>query len=223
MTDDSGCTDIGCCCDSSSVANGSDAVEFGDHRLDPVQLAVRSAAFRLLIDSGQPAAIASIAKAAGVEPAKAAEVLDGFTRTGNVSMKGDRVVGIAGLSIEPTQHRIELAVGQRWTWCALDAIGIVGTVGDGVIHSQVADGAMRLNVRNGELESNDLAVLIPDGYGMTSAVDQWCPLANFFPTVASATAWAKSNGVEGKATSVTAIASQLIERWRTVLNHHQPQ
>jgi len=101
LADDSGCTDIACCCDASSVANGSDAVEFGDHRLDPVQLTVRAAAFRLLVDSGQPVDIASIAKAAGVERAKATEVLDGFARTGNVSLKGDRVVGIAGLSIEP--------------------------------------------------------------------------------------------------------------------------
>lgn len=90
-----------------------------------------------------------------------------------------------------------------------------------MIHSHVADGPMRLNVRNGEIESNDLTALIPDGYGMTSAVDQWCPLANFFPNEASATASAKSNGVEGKATSVTAIASQLIEWWTSVLNHHE--
>jgi hypothetical protein len=108
--------------------------------------------------------------------------------------EGDRVVGIAGLSIEPTQHRIELAVGQRWTWYALDAVGIVGTIGDGVIHSQVADGPMQLNVEDGEIESNDLAVLIPDGYGMTSSVDEWCPLANFFPTEASATVGATSTG-----------------------------
>lgn len=196
-------------------------VGFGDRGLDSVQLAVRAAAFDLLLDTGQPAAITSIAASAGVDPATAAEVLEGFARTGNVSLKGDRVVGVAGLSVEPTRHRIELTVGRRWTWCALDAIGIVGAIGDGVIHPELGEGQKQLNVRDGEIEWNDLAVLIPDGYGMTSAVDQWCPLANFFPTVASATVWAESNGVQGQAMSVTAIASQLIERWASVLNHHQ--
>lgn len=223
MSDDADCTDIGCCCDVSSVTDGSDAVEFGDHRLDPVQLTVRAAAFRLLLDLGQPAAIAPIAEAAGVDGAKATEILDGFARTGNVSLKGDRVVGIAGLSVEPTRHRIELTVGRRWTWCALDAIGIVGAIGDGVIHSEMGEGEHELKVRNGEIESNDLAVLIPDGHGMTSAFDQWCPLANLFPDVASAIVWAESNRVKGQAMSVTAIASQLIERWASVLNHDQHQ
>ena len=101
MADDTGCTDTGCCGEAWAVPNGSDAVELGDHRLEPVQLNVRAAAFRILLDSGQAPAIASIAEAARVDVAKATDVLDGFARTDNVSLKGDRVVGIAGLSIEP--------------------------------------------------------------------------------------------------------------------------
>ena len=135
MPDDTGCTDIGCCYEGPSVADSGGAVEFGDHRLDPVQLTVQASAFGLLGATGRH----SLDRRNGrCRPGHGAEVLDGFARTGNVSLKGDRVGGIAGLTIEPTQHRIELAVGQRWTWCALDAIGIVGTIGDGVIHSQVA-------------------------------------------------------------------------------------
>lgn len=39
-------------------------------------------------------------------------------------------------SVEPTRHLIDVEVGRRWTWCALDAVGIVGALGAGVIYSQ---------------------------------------------------------------------------------------
>lgn len=219
---DQGCIDADCCCDASPVENSS-AVEFGDHRLDPAQQTVRAAAFKLLLESGQPADMASIAEAAGVDRATASNVIEGFASTGNVSLQGNLVVGIAGLSVEPSRHRIELDLGRRWTWCALDAVGIVGAIGDGVIYSEMADGRVQLDVKSGGIESDQLAVLVPDGYGMTSSVDEWCPLANFFPIEASATGWAESHGVKGQAIPVTVIAPQLIERWRTVLNHYSPE
>jgi len=220
---DTGCTDADCCgCESSALKGGPSGVEFGDHRLDSVQWAVRAAAFRLLLDEGQPAAMTSIAEAAGVGVTTTLEVLEGFAKTGNVSFAGDQVVGIAGLSVEPTQHRIDLAAGRRWTWCALDAVGIVGAIGDGVIHSEMAQCPVQVHVKDGEVESTNLAVFVADGYGMTSAVDQWCPLVNFFATLESATAWAEEFGVAGRSIPVTTIAPQLIERWRLVLNHHQP-
>ncbi len=220
---DSGRSEVDCCCEPSVAEGSQDSVEFGDHRLDPIQLRVRATAFKLFLHTGQPAHVGSIAEAAGVDLAATIEVLGGFTRTGNVSMTGERVVGIAGLSVEPTRHRIELELGRRWTWCALDAVGIVGAIGDGVIHSETTDGHVRLEVMGGDVESNHLAVLVPDGDGMTSSVDQWCPLANFFPTAAAATAWAEANGVKGRAIPVTTVAPQLIERWRRVLDRERPE
>lgn len=222
-SDDTGCAEAGCCGELSVAEGGQSGVEFGDHRLNQVQRAVRAAAFRILLDKGQPAAVASVADAAGLEVAATIGLLEGFAQTGNVSFAGDQVVGIAGLSVEPTHHRIDLALGRRWTWCALDAVGIVGALGDGVIHSEMADRRVQLQVKDGEVESTDLAVFVAEGYGMTSAVDQWCPLVNFFPTIESATAWADESGVSGRSIPVTTISSQLVERWQSVLNHHQPE
>lgn len=216
-----GCTDLDCCCDPSAADGNQDGVAFGDQRLDPVQQAVGADAFKLLLESGQPVTMASIAEAASVDLVAAIEVLGGFARTGNVSMKGEQVVGITGLSVEPTRHRIELDFGRRWTWCALDAVGIVDAIGDGVIHSEMVEGHVRLQINGGEVESNDLAVFVAEGDGMTSAIDQWCPVVNFFPSSASATGWAAERGVAGRPVLVAKIASQLIERWRSVLNYHQ--
>ena len=36
----------------------------------------------------------------------------------------DRVVGIAGLTLEPTKHRLALDGKELHTWCAIDAVGI---------------------------------------------------------------------------------------------------
>jgi hypothetical protein len=62
----------------------------------------------------------------------------------------------------------------------------------------------------------------PNGYGMTSAVDQWCPLVNFFPTLQAATDWAAQSGTPGRPLPVAGIALQMIERWRMILNHWPP-
>ena len=94
------------------------------------------------------------------------------------------------MSTEPTRHRVELKVGTRWTWCALDAVGIVGAVGDGIIVSATNSGALVLEVRDGKVEPTDAAVFIADGYGMTSTMEEWCPLVNFFTTVDDAETWA---------------------------------
>jgi hypothetical protein len=184
---------------------------------------VRAATFRLLLEKGGSVPVASVAAATHLDADTVRRVFDGFATTGNIKLHGGNVIGIAGLSVEATRHRIELAGGARWTWCALDAIGIVGAIGDGVIHSDIDNGCVRLEVRGGEIEVNDLVVLVPDSYGLTSSVDQWCPLANFFPTAEAATAWAERNQVNGQAIHMTAIAPQLIERWSALLDHHQSQ
>lgn len=81
MPDDPACTDSGCCCDTFPMEDGSDSIEFGDDRLDPDRLATRSAAFRLLLDTGQSADITAIARAADVDQATVTEVVKGFART----------------------------------------------------------------------------------------------------------------------------------------------
>lgn len=73
------------------------------------------------------------------------------------------------------------------------------------------------------MESTDLAVYVAEGYGLTSAVDQWCPLVNFFPNLESATAWAEATDVPGRSIPVTTISAQLIERWQSVLHYDSPE
>lgn len=114
-------------------------VEFGDRRLDPIELAVRAAGFRLLLDSGQPASIASIAGAEVVDPTATTHVLEGFARTGNVSIDGDQVMTIAGSLSPPPAFGSSLRRVDGGP-DVLDAVGIMGALGAGVIYSQTTLG-----------------------------------------------------------------------------------
>lgn len=122
------------------------------------------------------------------------------------------------MSVDPTRHRIDVEVGRRWTWCAIDAVGIVGAIGNGVIQSETNDGMVELHIRQGKI-TPDLAVFVADGYGMTSSVDEWCAVVNFFPTVEAVSAWMSQSGVQGKAVTVTSIAPEVISRWEAILDH----
>ena len=210
-----------CGCDTSLLAEArAPTVEFRDDLLEPVQRSVRAAAFRLLLESGQPVELARVAAEAEVDPMLANEVIGWFEERGSARRHRDgRIEGIAGLSTEPTRHRVELKVGTRWTWCALDAVGIVGAVGDGLILSETNRAGLMLEVRDGKVEPTDVAVFIADGYGMTSTMEEWCPLVNFFTTMKEAEAWAAECGAAGRVVRVDEVAPEAIERWRSVLTY----
>lgn len=54
-----------------------------------------------------------------------AATVDALVGAGRLEMdEGGRLVGVHGLTMRPTAHRIDHADGSVHTWCALDAIGI---------------------------------------------------------------------------------------------------
>lgn len=192
-------------------------IEFGDDRLDATQRAVRSAAFLRLLETGEPIGIETIVENIQIPERAVAEVLEGMAERGSVQLSDGQVFGIAGLSVTPTRHTIRLSQGERWTWCALDAIGIVGALGSGTITSQTQEGDITLSLDNGVFHPKGMAIFIADGYGMTSSIGQWCPLVDFFPDQASADGWAEQNEVHGRGVPITRLASVAAERWRTMI------
>ncbi len=192
-------------------------MEFGDDQLDDTQRAVRSAAFVQLLETGQPTSIATVAQITRIPHRIAGEVLEGMAERGSVQLSDGQVLGIAGLSVTPTRHTIHLSQGDRWTWCALDAIGIVGALGSGTITSKTHEGDVTLSLDNGVFHPEGMAIFIADRYGMISSIDQWCPLVDFFPDDASADRWADQNDVPGRGVRITRVASVAAERWRTVI------
>lgn len=171
----------------------------------------------MLLDDDSPVTAGQIAVRVGVGEAEVTKLLADFDSVGRVRFDDDaRVVGIAGLSIVPTRHRLELQGDMRWTWCALDAIGILGALHrDATFTTQVPDSDRELTVTfTAEGPAPTAAVVfMADGYGSDSVVDTWCPTVNLFPDADAADTWAEAHGVSGRPIPVEQQARSAAEMW----------
>lgn len=209
-----GCDDPGSCCHQA----GDGVIDFGDDRLDPGQHRVRSVAFSALLRDGRPLSATALARNARVTVEKVAEVLAFFAGRGSVQYDGSGgILGIAGLSVRPTRHVIDLPQGRRWTWCALDAVGIVAAVGSGDIYSTGPGGEFHIVYHDARFDPTEPVVFVADGYGMTSSLGQWCPLVDFFPSVDAADRWSAEREVEGRGVPLGDLAEVAGQRWKAIV------
>lgn len=198
--------------------DGDSVIDFGDDRLDPEQRRVRSTAFLALLRTGRPVSARAVARDAKTTVDTGTDVFANFAGRGSVQYdESGRIVGIAGLTVQPTGHVIHLPQGRRWTWCALDAVGIVAAVGSGHIASTGPGGEFRIAYQDARFDPAGLAIFVADGYGMTSSLGQWCPLVDFFPTVEAADRWSAERRVEGRGVPLLDIAEVAGDRWRAII------
>jgi hypothetical protein len=154
------------------------------------------------------------------------EVLDRPNVSGRVELDGEgRLLGIAGLTIEPTRHEVTVDGATRWTWCALDAVGILGALeADGTIRSTNPQNGDPIEIAFAAGEPNDEAVLfILGGYDGTNVREDWCPLVNFFTNKNEADAWVLENGLDGDVVSISELAQDAAAMWRPVTDSASPQ
>jgi hypothetical protein len=136
-------------------------------------------------------------------------------------MSGD-VTGAFGLTIEPTPHEVRIGEVRRYTWCAIDAVGILsalGATGSITSHSPHTGRPIELGFRDREPTSGDLdsGVFVAGYEPGSKVVESWCPLVNFFEDAAGAEAWAAEHRVSGDFVPVAHAASSAGERWRARL------
>jgi Alkylmercury lyase len=114
-------TDIADPGSSTPPAAGVDLADLAQH--------VRRAAFRRLMD-GHEANIEYLAGRVQVSVAVAADAVDALVKARRAVTDVDgRVVGVAGLSLVETDHRLRIAgATAKWCWCAWDALGIVSAL-----------------------------------------------------------------------------------------------
>jgi len=182
--------------------------------------AARSAGFRLLLDTGKPVAKRAWASHAGLSLGELDDLLSGASVKGRVQFNDEGLlVGVAGLTVEPSAHRIDVDGATRYTWCALDAVGILGALGvDGSIHSTDPGTGESIDIPfTGGTPDSDATLFILGGYDGGDVVSQWCPLVNFFTSWDDATSWVESKGLEGDIVSVAAIAQESAEMWLPVV------
>jgi alkylmercury lyase len=102
--------------------------EIRDH-LPGAADALRSIGFAQ-IRRGHASTIAELATATGLDQATVQKTLDALISRGAAEVDGDRrLVGIGGLSLVDTRHRLLLDGIELHTWCAVDALGIPAALG----------------------------------------------------------------------------------------------
>ncbi|MCL1594967.1 MAG: organomercurial lyase [Actinomycetia bacterium] len=186
----------------------------------PDVTAVRSAGFRLLLRTGEPVTRADWASEAGISDADLQTILERTVARGRVELAEDgSLIGVAGLTVRRTPHRVEIDGATRYTWCALDAVGILGALGvDAAIHStDPASGEPVVIPFVGGIPSGGASLFILGGYDGGDVVDDWCPLVNFFTSEAAAEEWVAQRDLDGDVVSVVDIAADTASMWRPVV------
>ena len=208
--------------DLTTTGDPADEVGPQTEALPPDVAETRATAFRALWTSGRPVSVPSLAE---MLPGRSAESIGEDLRwlaaRGRARLDDGEVVGTAGLSAAPTRHRLTVAVKQRFTWCAIDALGILAAGRfNGTLHSTPPGGDRPVVVvfRDGSpAVQTAAAVFIAENAECASVVDDWCPIVNLFPDRAAALAWQAEAGVTGAVVDVAEAATQAAPGWRLLL------
>ena len=110
--------------------------------------AVRSTAFQAIV-AGEVVDTTALARATALAPEHVDAVLGRLISRGLAVIEPGtgRVVGIGGLSLVPTQHRLRMRGREFFTWCAWDAIGIPSALAeDATVSSSCGECGQALNV-----------------------------------------------------------------------------
>ncbi len=222
---------LNCCTIPESVASTDDGTAaFDEVRSEEIPAdvaAIRSAGFKLLLDTGNPVTIDDLIDAADIAAERVAEIFDEVGARGRVEFDDeDRLIGLAGLTLTPSRHQLTIDGSVRWTWCALDAVGILGALqATGTVKStdpQTGD-KIEIGFVEGKADT-DAHLFILGGYTEEGNVRQdWCPRVNFFTSRPAAEEWVADNGLEGDIVAVSDISDDAAAMWQPVVDLGAPQ
>lgn len=94
------------------------------------EILVSRHAFRAIL-SGQPVAISELKAAVGLPPDVVEAAVEALIERGTLAVTPDaeQIVGVRGLSLVETDHRLTLEGRQLYAWCAVDVVGIPAAIG----------------------------------------------------------------------------------------------
>ncbi len=200
------------------MADSPDYLPLAEQPADDQALLTR--AFWLLLDHGRPVELDVLAGALQREPATVAAAVDRLEKAGLTRRDpAGRLLGSHGLSVAPTHHELVIDGRRRWTWCAYDAVGILGALeADGRVrsHSPHSGTLIELTFDAGQPAATEAVVFMAEG-PCRSVIDDWCPLVNLFEHDQAAAAWARQHGISGAARPVAQATRVGAAAWRAYL------
>jgi len=151
---------------------------------------IRTIAFQRLLQTRQPVSALALINELGGSAVEVEAWLAELDRQGLIrrNQSGD-VVGSEGLSIEPSRHELHVRDQQLWTWCAYDAVGILGALGASgrvLSKSPLTGASIEVQFRDGAPETSEVVLFMPDVFVSlsegtplpepgVSVFDDWCP------------------------------------------------
>jgi len=160
------------------------------------------------------------AAAAGIDLEALTAILEDPDVRGRIEIdEAGELAGIAGLSVRPTRHQLTIEGATRWTWCALDAVGILGALcADGAVNSTDPRTGEPVEIRfEAGQPDGDATMFILGGYAGPDVRESWCPHVNFFATREAAEEWVAAEQLEGDIVSAADLAAEAAKMWRPVV------
>ena len=210
-----------CCSCCEPLSEQADAIGSYTGEMAPELESLRNVGFGLLYKTRNPVTLATLAEQTGVPIEDAGNRLSEIEAAGRARRDSEgNLVGIAGLSLEPTSHSVTIEGRDFWTWCALDAVGIFTALGaTGHVKSSPPGDFQDVEIHfiEGATDSAT-ALFIAGGYDGTDVFEAWCPNVNFFATPEDANAWAADRGVDGDVVSIPEVSEIAGSIWASVVN-----
>jgi alkylmercury lyase len=139
-------------------------------------------AFGILLRDAVALPIATLAERLDADQSLVEQVLDDLNRVGRADIDAGRLLGIYGLTLRPTQHRLRLRGSMFFTWCAFDLVGIPAALGESAeISSECAQCHRVVSFAMIDGEPPDLPIVISWLSERCDSIrDQFCPTVNFY-------------------------------------------
>ncbi len=187
---------------------------------------IRSAGFKLLLETGRPVTVEDLIFATDVPAERVAEIFDSVRARGRVELNDEgHLIGLAGLTLTPGRHELTIDGSTRYTWCALDAVGILGALqATGTVRSTdpQTDDAIKIEFVEGKPDT-DVHLFILGGFTEGNVREDWCPRVNFFTSRRAAEEWVTDNTLDGNIVAVADIAEDAAAMWQPVVKADAPQ
>ncbi len=186
---------------------------------DEIRDDIRRAAFRRLFTTRRPVSAEELSADLGHPVQDVTATIADMGRQGQLRLShSGRVIGSAGLSVEPDRHQMDIEGRRYWTWCTYDILGIFGALhADGTAHSSYPTG-FEIRFQHGRPQSTNLFLFLPEGDPRdtdccANTYEQWCPNANLFNDEEEARAWSQTHGVSGRIVSIRQAGELASEGW----------
>jgi len=145
---------------------------------------------------GTPQTLSTIAALSGLLLNVIEGGVQALIEVGRIEVDGDRVIGIGGLTMTPTEHSLTLPNAEMHTWCTLDAVGIPAALGlAATVQTRCPHCSARITVdvaEGGATSAGAVALFCPTAPCGNVRAD-FCSATNLFCSQTHLTLWRDNN------------------------------